>query len=376
MTSTEIILDGSVLEGGGQLLRNAVALSTLLSQRISIQNIRANRRQPGLRPQHAAGLRLVAELCGGSLSGSEPGTTEIDYRPGLGVLLSRTYSADPGTAGATTLLLQVSLPCLLFSPAPSASDGPPTTELILCGGTNAIQAPQIDYTAHVFLPFIQRHFGLAPSLQVKMRGYYPKGGGRVRVVVPAVPGPLPSVNLTHRGSVEAVRGRAYVAGLPAHLAASMRNSAAAALQNGGIDPDIIHIEAIREESHDAVGSGSGIVLWAETDGGCVLGGSAIGVKGKKPAKVGEEAANELLRNLAHGGCVDEYMQDQMIIFLALAKGRSSVKTGPLTLHTKTAIWVVEQLTKVRFVVHEESESSFVIQCDGIGYTRLMPTMTS
>ncbi|TFY68064.1 hypothetical protein EVJ58_g1221 [Rhodofomes roseus] len=93
----------------------------------------------------------------------------------------------------------------------------------------------------------------------------------------------------------------------------MRNSAAAALQNGGIDPDIIHIEAIREESRDAVGSGSGIVLWAETDGGCVLGGSAIGVKGKKPAKVGEEAAHELLRNLAHGGCVDEYMQVRFMI---------------------------------------------------------------
>lgn len=219
------------------------------------------------------------------------------------------YKADPRTAGATTLLLQVSLPCLLFSPAShDLAEGQPETELVLCGGTNAIQAPQVDYTIHVFLPFLRRHFGLTLSLDVKMRGYYPKGGGRIRIQVPAVSGPLPPVTLIHRGSITAVRGRAYVAGLPAHLAASMRNAATAVLRDGGINPELISIEAVREDPKDAVGSGSGIVLWAETDSECVLGGSAVGVKGKKPAKVGEEAAEELLRNLAHGGCVDEYMQ--------------------------------------------------------------------
>lgn len=80
-----------------------------------------------------------------------------------------------------------------------------------------------------------------------------------------------------------------------------------------------------------------------------------------------------------------HLQDQMIIFLALAKGRSTVATGPLTLHTRsvsrtlsgftaktnfvvrTAIWVAEQLTDAKFEVHEEIDSRVLIQCDGIGY---------
>lgn len=249
------------------------------------------------------GLRLVADICQAQLAGGVPGSSAIEFIPG-DIQLAQHYTADPGTAGSTTLLLQVSLPCLLFSPAPHA----PPTHLILRGGTNAIQAPQIDYTLHVFLPFLSRHFSLQPSLQLVKRGYFPKGGGEVSVSISPVRGPLPSITLTHRGAVTSVSGRAYVAGLPAHLATAMRDSACSVLSNAGISPSLIDITSVREKPSDAVGSGSGIVLWAETEGGCVLGGSALGTKGKDFGRVGEEAAEELMRNLAHGGCVDEYMQ--------------------------------------------------------------------
>jgi RNA 3'-terminal phosphate cyclase (ATP) len=133
----------------------------------------------------------------------------------------------------------------------------------------------------------------------------------------------------------------------------MRDAATAKLVAAGVRPDIIDIVAVREDKNKATGSGSAITLVAETEGGCILGGSAIGKKGLEPADLGESAADELLRNVEHGGCVDEYLQvpasnpltarflmrsqDQIIIFLALADGKSTVKTGPLTLHTKYAI---------------------------------------
>ncbi|KAJ3482502.1 hypothetical protein NLI96_g6942 [Meripilus lineatus] len=356
-----ITIDGSVLEGGGQILRNSVALSALLSKPITIENIRHNRRPPGLKNQHAAGLQLAAEISSANLIGCTLKSSTIHFDPGR-ISTSSPYLADPHTAGSTTLLLQISLPCLLFSDSPEPSD------LTLRGGTNADHAPQIDYTQQIFLPFLRWHYGLEPKLKIRMRGYYPKGGGEIYFSMPPIQGPLPSITLTNRGNLKIIRGKAYVAGLRRSVASQMRTSAIAQLTASGISRQLIDIEEVQERERDAVGSGSGIVLWAETDEGCLLGGSAIGLKSRSPTSVAEEAVKELVRNLEHGGCVDEYLQDQIIIFLALAQGKSTVRTGPLTLHTRTGIWVAEKLTNAKFEVEEQSDGSILLSCTGIGYT--------
>ena len=212
------------------------------------------------------------------------------------------FTADSRTAGSVALLLQVALPCLLFS----SSTAPST--LVLRGGTNATQAPQIDYSQHVLFPFLRRHFGVGVKLNVQRRGYFPKGGGAVLCTVDPHPGVLPPVHLNDRGAVLAIRGESHVAGLPANIARTMRDAATAKLVAAGVRPDIIDIVAVREDKDKATGSGSAITLFAETEGGCILGGSAVGRKGLEPADVGESAADELLRNVEHGGCVDEYLQ--------------------------------------------------------------------
>ncbi|KIJ69599.1 hypothetical protein HYDPIDRAFT_106227 [Hydnomerulius pinastri MD-312] len=380
-----IHIDGSFCEGGGQLLRNAVALSALLSKPISIPNVRHNRRPPGLRKQHETGIKLVAEICSAETTGVALGSTTIEFRPGP-TQLPNILTADPGTAGSTTLLLQVSLPCLLFSPPPPPTTTspqpeppyePPTSILTLCGGTNASQAPQIDYTQHIFLPFLTRHFSISPppSLMINRRGYFPKGGGSVLCSVPSLPGPLPALTLTERGDVTAIRGSARVGGLPNQLAKRMRAGALQTLQSHGYPLDKIDISSEREHPDRAVGSGGGIILWAETTGGCLVGGSAVSSKGKDPESVGREAAEELIKNLGHGGCVDEYLQDQIVIFLALAKGRSVVKAGPLTDHTRTAIHVAELMTGAKFHVDESTPDSTLITCDGIGFVPPSPNIT-
>ncbi|XP_014665925.1 PREDICTED: RNA 3'-terminal phosphate cyclase-like [Priapulus caudatus] len=106
---------------------------------------------------------------------------------------------------------------------------------------------------------------------------------------------------------------------------------------------------------------------AETTTGCRFGGSALGKRGVEAHEVGQEAAQQLLSNLKHGGCVDEHLQDQLIIFMALAKGKSLVRSGPITLHTKTAIFVTELLLKdkVKFNITQDGETN-IVECEGVG----------
>jgi RNA 3'-terminal phosphate cyclase (ATP) len=88
----------------------------------------------------------------------------------------------------------------------------------------------------------------------------------------------------------------------------MRDGARGKLISAGYEPAIIKIDSAREKDELTVGSGGGVVLWAETSGGCLIGGTAVSSKGQDPAGVGSIAATELIRNLEHRGCVDEYLQ--------------------------------------------------------------------
>lgn len=185
------------------------------------------------------------------------------------------------------------------------------------------------------MPFIREHFGIEASLDIKMRGYYPKGGGEIVATIQSRSTPLPAITLLERGKVTSISGRVYVAGLPTKLAKECRDGAVASLIKQGVDPEVIDIPYLREQPGSHVGAGSGLILWAKTESGCIIGGSAVGSKGMDPVDLGREAAEELGRNLAHGGCVDEYLQDQWIIFGALAEGKSRVRCGlPITLHTR------------------------------------------
>ncbi|KAK0197479.1 RNA 3'-terminal phosphate cyclase domain-containing protein [Armillaria mellea] len=361
---TPILIDGSILEGGGQILRNSISLSALLSKSVSIHKIRNGRKPPGLKNQHRTGLELAANIASAELRGATSGSTEIDFVPGTPRLPGH-FTADSVTAGATTLMLQIALPILLFSHQPAPSS------LILKGGTNASHAPQIDYTQHVFLPFVRKHFGIDAALEIKRRGYYPKGGGEVHVQVSPVADKIRAFTLVERGGVKAIRGIAHLAGLPGHIGKGMVEGAKRSLAGNSDLHDVpVEIESKRERNDNTVGAGSGIVLWAELEGGGIIGGDALGRKGLDAQAVGRLAAESLIRGLSAGGCVDEWLQDQIIIFMALAEGTSEIKCakGELELHTKTAIWVAQRLTDVKFEVELDSSGCTLIRCQGIGHS--------
>jgi RNA 3'-phosphate cyclase len=218
------ILDGSILEGGGQLIRTALSLSCIIKAPVKITQIRQNRPKPGLAAQHLAGARLVSMISSGTLKGDEIGSTELEHTSGVFALKSR-YLADCGTAGAITLLLQVSLPCLVVpisyaisdpTEEPKAADKGCNTVVEYRGGTNVIFSPPIDHTIHVFLPLLGRMIEMRNSLRISVlrRGFYPRGGGIVKLnmsnknslnIAEQQQHRVSAINLTDRGQVTAVR---------------------------------------------------------------------------------------------------------------------------------------------------------------------------
>ncbi|KAJ4488318.1 RNA 3'-terminal phosphate cyclase [Lentinula aciculospora] len=169
-------------------------------------------------------------------------------------------------------------------------------------------------------------------------------------------------------------GIAHFAKLPGHIgsrivagATKVLSARLAGISNGTIPVDI---QNRRESNDNTVGAGSGVVLWAELEGGGIIGGSAVGNKAIDASLLGEEAAQDLLRGLDAGGCVDEWLEDQIIIFMALAEGTSAVLCGKgeLRLHTRTAIWVAEQLTDAKFHTEQLKTGHTIIHCKGIGYS--------
>ncbi|XP_055320835.1 RNA 3'-terminal phosphate cyclase isoform X2 [Sitodiplosis mosellana] len=350
-----LLIDGSVMEGGGQILRMTIALSALLRKPVKITKIRAGRKKTGLAAQHLNGIDLAGDICRASVKGLSIGSTEVEFCPNQ--LKSGEYTADTKTAGSVALLLQVSLPLILFGDSPST--------LHLKGGTNAEMAPQIDFITEIFRPNLER-FGATFDFTLERRGYFPKGGGYCIINARPIKH-LNPIDLTNFGDVAKIFGWSFVAGtLPIHLADEMMNGAKnelnRAYQNRAID-----IEPYKESKEVARDNASGIIIGCETTTNCILGGSALGSRNERAFDTGRKAADEIIKCTNVGSCVDIHVQDQLIIFMALARGVSRVRcTLPLTLHTQTAIHVAELITEAKFNVIEEG-STAIIECNGIAY---------
>jgi RNA 3'-terminal phosphate cyclase (ATP) len=357
-----IKIDGSKGEGGGQILRNAMAYACILQKELFIDKIRAGRSRPGLQAQHATGLQLAANIGKGTLIRATRDSSEIHYRPPTTIkldhestLATQTLTGDTGTAGSICLLLQAALPCALLAQSSSAE-----TSLILKGGTNADMAPQYDYWELVLLPILHRYVGIQKDqiqASVIRRGYYPKGGGEVHVHVKHCTAPLKPLRMTDRGHLQEIYIRSFHAGkLGRQLAQQMASACHSYLNSRLQDRTVVWKQDVVSES-SAIGNGLGILVIAKTNTGCILAGSSLCKPKQNASDAGEAAAKELWNALCAGGCVDDWLQDQLILFMALAEGTSEMLTGSLTLHTTTAIMVAEEMTTAVFQVEKLAEDS-------------------
>lgn len=352
-----ITIDGSYGEGGGQIIRTAVALSAVSGEDVTIQNIRSCRPQPGLKAQHLMAVKTAAKMTGAQVEGLKIGSTELTFKPQD--IIWGHYDVNIGTAGSITLLLQ----CLM----PAAAASKERIMLDIIGGTDVAWSPSVDYMSHVLLPVLAS-MGLECSIKVNQRGYYPKGGGQVRAEI--APSVLVGVeleqeqwqgqeqeqeqeqeqkqNMGHENEHDTITGISHSSNLPEHVTRRQADSALAVLEAAG------YVASIDTENSRCPSTGSGITLWSGH-----MGGSALGKRGLPAEKVGQAAAVEIIVELGSGATVDVHLADQLIPYMGLA-GSGSFMVREVSEHTRTNIWVVEQFLDVEFRIEKHDGGLFRI----------------
>lgn len=345
-------IDGSYGEGGGQILRTALALSCILGIPVKVRNVRTLRERPGLRRQHLWVVRTLKDMCSAKVKGAKIGSQEVTFIPGE--LRGGVYEVNLGSAGSIPLFLQAVLPVALLTPG--------EVEITVVGGTEVPGGPTVDWLRFVFIPHL-RKFPELLRVEVQQRGYTPDGGGRVRVLVrsglkdrlrdPKEIGRF----LKEKGlSFKDRRGNVKKVHLISVAHELLRERKVVERQvKGALDlwtkTGLPHPETYRQYVK-APSIGTSVTMWIEDDLGNVMGADSLGKKGKPAEVVGEECAGKLYEDWSSGANVDRHLADHLIPWMAFTGGR--LKVPQLTGHLLTNIWVCERfLGEGIFKIREE-----------------------
>lgn len=316
----QLELDGSLGEGGGQILRTSLALSLLTGTPVHLRNIRASRSKPGLQPQHLQSVLAAAEVGQAEVSGARLNSKDLIFRPGE--VRSGKYRFDIGTAGATGLVLHtIYLPLALRGRDPS--------EITLTGGTHVRQSPSFSFLDATWSAYCAR-LGLGISLRLDRPGFYPRGGGMVSAFIQPASA-LYGVHFPLRRDAK-ISGISVIANLDPNIGRRQARRARFRLEQRGIECEI-------DEQTWPNGPCTVVALTAHTEPAPATFVS-LGERGKPAEKVADQAVDELLAYLDSGALVDEHSADQIILPLALAEGPSEYTAQSISLHLTTNIAVI------------------------------------
>ncbi len=325
-----VVIDGSYEEGGGQILRNSLALSALTGRPFRLERIRSRRPQPGLKAQHLAAVQLLARMTTAEVEGDHLHSTELSFSPQS--LQPGHYSIDVGTAGSVTLLLQAALLPALFAGG--------KVELELVGGTDVRWAPPANYLSAVLLPFF-RKLGTIWD-EVGPRGFFPKGKGRFSCSVQGLFTNWQKLALPSLEWVDPIKpSRVRVHSLCSH---QLRKRKVAERQaNSVLEPLSDLSPQVVTEVAKSLSLGSSITVWAEAEGDdwpWRLGADQLGEKGLPAEKVGLKAARLFRSRLEHPHPIEEHLADNLVPILALVGGRLNCQE--VTPHTRANCYVSEK----------------------------------
>jgi RNA 3'-terminal phosphate cyclase (ATP) len=329
-------LDGSRGEGGGQILRTALSLSAATGRPFTIKRIRANRPKPGLAAQHLMSVRAAAAVCGAELEGDRARSMELSFRPKGLRPLSQHF--EVGTAGSTALVLHaMALPLAM-------ADG--ESKVSIGGGTHVEWSPPFEFLKGHWAKWMAR-CGLPLKVKLARAGYYPKGGGLVRVRVPGGGRPKPVVldplppGARHDFEFS---GTVVITKLDDAIARRIARTAAHELERAGFHCPV------ETRTLDGPAQGVAFSVAAAWRGMTLACFSSIGRRGKPAEKVAKEAARAMLRFVESRAILDPFISDQLVVPLSLAPAESRYTTSEVTQHLLTNLETAAAFTGMAFEV--------------------------
>ncbi|SMH72008.1 RNA 3'-terminal phosphate cyclase [Candidatus Nitrosotalea okcheonensis] len=337
-----IKIDGGWGEGGGQIIRSAVTLSAITGKPVEIENIRKNRKVPGLRPQHLLGIKILSKICQARVEGLYVNSTSLKFSPSQGLDLD--LQEDIGTAGSIPLVLQVLIPAVSLMKN--------NLRLSIVGGTDVPWSPTSDYTKHVFYEALSR-IGINFTLDIKKRGYYPKGGGLVETQIQ----PCKSINpisLLERSTASAKLLCSY-SHIPKEIVEKEVYDVKDILAENEFDCEIM----IKE--NNAIDRGCSMLIFSY-DVNSITGSDSIYQKGLQG--LGESIAKRFVEsNLG----VDLHLSDMLVVPLALVKETSAYRVKQITKHLETNLFVASKMTGCRYGIGK-LDNGFEVRISGVSYT--------
>jgi len=335
-------INGAHGEGGGQIVRSAITLSCITNQPIHLENIRKNRKNGGLKPQHLTAIKILQKISNAKVIGNKLGSTELKFIPGE--IKNSELIEDVKTAGSIALILQVLIPAVSISKK--------KLSLIVKGGTDVLWSPTMNYTNYVLKEAYSR-IGITFDLKITKRGYFPKGGGEIKLEV--CPANVKSINFSKR-KIQKLKLKCTFSKIPISVIKENVKNIEEEIKKNNFEIDV----EIKEE--EAIDSGASMLIYSIEDN------SIFGIDGLFDKKIGkfDLKIEEILDNFFG---VDKNLADMLVVPLSLGSDKTKFEVSEITKHLETNLFVTSKITGCRYGIGKTSKG-FEVIIEGVSNTSI------
>ncbi|HIQ33304.1 MULTISPECIES: RNA 3'-terminal phosphate cyclase [Acinetobacter] len=333
-----IQIDGSQGEGGGQILRTALALSMITGQAFELINIRAGRKKSGLMRQHLVCVQASQHISQAYVEGAELRSQRLYFAPQH--VQSGKYQFQIGSAGSTTLVLQTLLPALLLQDEAS--------ELTISGGTHNPLAPTADFIEHCFLPTLEK-LGIEVEFKLNKAGFFPIGAGEIQIKIQPWQH-RNKLNLLDLGALQSTEAFAAVLNLSGEAQIAQRELATLNKR--------LKLDTQQQFHLNGISQGNTAYVKVEHQHHTQL-FTALGEMRKSAEQIANHLAEQVKQYIASQAVVDEYLADQLLLPLALGQG-GEFTAQCISEHTRTQASMIEKFIDCEIEFIELNKNLFQV----------------